>query len=350
MKFFHNLLDNKKMTCYNVTNGFRRYTLRKFILLPLFLFTLTFTVKAYPLTASALSEMLQTEFGRRNAFVMIERRTLSRILEEQSLELSGLIENDATKIGQLAGADKIITGSVMKVDGKFVLLVKLIDVSSGVVDITEGVKVNDESKLERGLRSIVDKIIKRAKEKWGDSLLTMKIAVTELDDLREPESNPVYRQYIVSVTPTVQNMPVSYRANQLLSVDVLSALSKGAFIDYEFVFNKVGMGFLVNLSFPAQGSMLFAFGMDFKYYPVNIGNVVYPYLGLGYLMTFSPLSTPLMGSAGLRIHPIPGFDKLFIDAGGGVLMNLYPLIMPDLFPAGESLFTPYITAKIGWKF
>ena len=143
--------------------------MKKIIPLLLVLLSFLITAEGHALSVSALSEMLQTEFGKRNAFIMIERRKLSNIIKEQSLELAGIIENEASKIGQLAGADKIITGSLMEIDNKFVVLIKLIDVSSGQVDITEGIKVDNENKLEKGLSSIVTKIVKQGQNKWGQT-------------------------------------------------------------------------------------------------------------------------------------------------------------------------------------
>ncbi len=295
--------------------------------------------------------MLQSEFSKRHAFNLIERRKLDQVMKEQSLEMAGIIDNQASKLGQLVGADKIITGSLMKVDNKYVLLVKMVDVTTGQVDMTEGIKVNDESKLEKGIRSIVTRIVKQGQSRWGSGLASKNVAISELEDMRE-ENKPEYQNYIIKVNPTIQKMPESYRASLILSVDVLSLFAKGLFLDYEFAFNKFGVGLLLNLSIPVPGSFLVSFGMDMKYYPFKVGRILNPYLGLGYMFTFAPYTMPVLGSAGIRIHPIPGFDKIFIDAGGGVMVDvLTPLLGSILGSSGDGVkFLPYITAKVGWKF
>lgn len=322
---------------------------RKYFLL-LSLLLLSGISRSWSLSTAGLSEMLQNAFAKKNAFVLIERRKLDQIMKEQQLEMAGIIENQASRLGQMVGAEKIITGSLMKVDGKFVILVKMIDVASGRVDITEGVKVNDESKLEKGVNAIAGKIVKQAQAKWQASLRTMMVAMTEIEDMRE-ENKPEYRQYIVKVTPTVQSMKESYRSSFIISVDILSLLSRGLFLDYEFAFNRFGVGMLLNFSIPAPGSFLFSFGMDMKYYPFKVARMLNPYLGLGYMMTFNPYTMPIMASGGIRIHPIPGWDRIFIDAGGGVMVDIMSPIMGGVMGTGsEWAFRPFITAKAGWKF
>lgn len=59
------------------------------------------------------SDILVTELGKTGKFILIEREKLKKILEEQSLALSGAVDsNTASKVGRLAGVSAIITGSV----------------------------------------------------------------------------------------------------------------------------------------------------------------------------------------------------------------------------------------------
>lgn len=305
---------------------------------------------AHAISSKALSELLQNEFARRNAFVMIERMKLDQALAEQQLELSGLVENEATKLGRLVGADEIVTGSIMKVNDQFAILVKVVDVATGVVRISEGVKVNDESKLERAVRSVVTKIVKEAKAQWGASLPEMKFAVVELADLRDPQPTAAYQHYIVTVTPAVQSLPTSFKADMLLSVDALSLASGGIVLNYEGRFNHFGMSLLLDLSFPDQGTVFFSYGFNYKIYPFKINDIIHPYIGIGFMMSFEPLSIPLMGSVGIRLHPIPGFDKVFIEGCGGILYNFMPFIQDSASAETGTLYRFFVSVYAGWKF
>lgn len=47
-------------------------------------------------------------------YILVERSKLDKILEEQRLSLTGLTESDAIKVGNLAGAQAILIGTVLK--------------------------------------------------------------------------------------------------------------------------------------------------------------------------------------------------------------------------------------------
>lgn len=61
----------------------------------------------------AISDMLMTELVNTNNFILLEREKLNTVMKEQVLGQSGMInENAAPKLGQLLGANAIITGSI----------------------------------------------------------------------------------------------------------------------------------------------------------------------------------------------------------------------------------------------
>ena len=63
---------------------------------------------------------------------MVDRADLKKILEEQSLSLTGAVKPDeAVKVGQLTGAKLLVTGSVVHVDKKIYLVAKVISTETG---------------------------------------------------------------------------------------------------------------------------------------------------------------------------------------------------------------------------
>ena len=59
--------------------------------------------------------MLISQLSRSNRFILIERSKIAKILEEQALGQSGAIsEESAARVGQLLGAESIITGSILR--------------------------------------------------------------------------------------------------------------------------------------------------------------------------------------------------------------------------------------------
>ncbi len=70
----------------------------------------------------------------------VERKELAKILEEQELAASGLLrEEDAVKVGRLAGARYILLGSVSVVESRLRLNARLLDVETAEILMAESV-------------------------------------------------------------------------------------------------------------------------------------------------------------------------------------------------------------------
>ncbi len=97
--------------------------------------------KTSGIDTDALTELLQTELvKKKSTFIIVERNRLNDVIKEQQMLLSGMTEDEqAVKIGELVGAEKILIGTVSYWSGRYVLNVKAIDSSSGVVDFADSV-------------------------------------------------------------------------------------------------------------------------------------------------------------------------------------------------------------------
>ncbi len=120
-------------------------------------------VKGEDIDPASLSELIQNELVNRKAYIVVERSQLSKILDEQKLQASGIAENDATRIGSIAGANKVITGSLFKLEKEYQLLIKVIDVASGTIEIYQEIKGNTIQEITDGIPSAVYSIIKKSK-------------------------------------------------------------------------------------------------------------------------------------------------------------------------------------------
>ncbi len=88
--------------------------------------------------------------SRRKDYSMVDRANLKRILEEHKLTMSGLVDPDnAKKLGQLAGVDAIILGSVIpfKSDVQFTAKIIATDTAE-IVGSGEGQVAKDEQITE----------------------------------------------------------------------------------------------------------------------------------------------------------------------------------------------------------
>ena len=93
---------------------------------------------------------------------LVEREDLGKILDEQQLNLSGVVNpQSATQVGQLTGAKILIAGSVLEVSGKLYLVAKVIG--------TETSRVFGASvKGQRG--DDVDMLVEQLSEKVNETI------------------------------------------------------------------------------------------------------------------------------------------------------------------------------------
>ncbi len=105
---------------------------------------------------SAAADILMTELVRTDRFILVERAKLSKLLEEQKLGLSGVIEPEtAARMGRLLGAAAIITGAVsefgVRTGGSDLLIVESkkqtaeAAVDARIVDVETGAILHAES-------------------------------------------------------------------------------------------------------------------------------------------------------------------------------------------------------------
>ena len=81
-----------------------------------------------------LADRVRVEILKRDDLVLLDRRNIELIIEEQKLGASGLVsEETAVKIGSLAGASLVTRGTVVKFGSALVLSLTLIDVKTGEI-------------------------------------------------------------------------------------------------------------------------------------------------------------------------------------------------------------------------
>jgi len=108
-----------------------------------------------------VSEWFITAFVKDGRFDVIERGLLKKILDEQKLGMSGIIdETTATKIGNLLGVKIIISGSVLKLQNILEINARIIDVETASIIAAESVKSTASVRLQDLVVRMSAKIIK----------------------------------------------------------------------------------------------------------------------------------------------------------------------------------------------
>lgn len=86
-------------------------------------------------TKMAIREIISSTIVNAGNYDIVERSLLEKVMQEQSFSNSGAVDdNDATEIGKLAGANKIVLSVVTLTGGRNMLSVKIIDVKTANVE------------------------------------------------------------------------------------------------------------------------------------------------------------------------------------------------------------------------
>ena len=108
-----------------------------------------------------VAEWFTTAMVREGRFDVVERRLLEKILGEQKLAMSGIVDAEsATQIGKLLGVKVIISGSVMKLKDVTEINARIIDVESASIIAAENVRSTVTGRLQDLVVEMSEKIIK----------------------------------------------------------------------------------------------------------------------------------------------------------------------------------------------
>lgn len=117
-----------------------------------------FTVYSKGLDAdlgAMVSDWFMASFAKDARFEVVERGLLKRILDEQELSMSGLVdEQTAAKVGKMLGVNVVITGAVSKIGNDLELVARAIDVETAAVVAAESGKTDDINKLREMSASV----------------------------------------------------------------------------------------------------------------------------------------------------------------------------------------------------
>ena len=154
-------------------------------------------VEAFGITQDLLSsyteEVLTTLISSRTPFTVVERRKIASLIKEQDFNRSGLVNNSdmAVRLGELLGANYIITGSIVNIGKKqrnfrgygistqntvytIEISAKMLDVNSGVI-ATAGLysakmTVQDTNFSQSRNTGMVRALLKKALEKFAKDM------------------------------------------------------------------------------------------------------------------------------------------------------------------------------------
>lgn len=111
-------------------------------------------------------EWLTTFLVETQAFEVIERRELQKVLQEQNLGQTGIIEAEsAAQVGEILGVNILITGTVISVGDTLEVTTRLVDAKNGAIIGAASVSVDDVDELRDQVKELAGIIKKKLFEK-----------------------------------------------------------------------------------------------------------------------------------------------------------------------------------------
>ena len=149
-----------------------------------------------------LVERLRSELPNTGAVRLVDRKMLENILKEQGLQQSGCTTDEcAAQIGELLGAQFMISGSIGKLENTFTVDMKMVSVSTGAAERAKSVN------FEGGV---------------GGLLIEMQILAWEIVGLDVPKSLMLQRAGTDDEKVTVAVMDFDPRGISLLEAQTLT--------------------------------------------------------------------------------------------------------------------------------
>lgn len=110
-----------------------------------------------------ITEMIVTALIQENKFTVMERVQLEKILQEQSLQQSGVIDAEsAVEVGKLSGLEAVILGSISQLRNTIEVDGRLIAVETGRAMAAANASVNNADDLREAARRIASQLSSRA--------------------------------------------------------------------------------------------------------------------------------------------------------------------------------------------
>lgn len=115
-----------------------------------------------------VTDLLVANLIARPEMLLVEREEIKKVLDEQALNLSGVVKpSEATRVGELTGAKLLVTGSVIQIETKLYLVAKIIGTETSRV-LGASVKGKTSDDLGSLVKELADEVAKTVASRAGE--------------------------------------------------------------------------------------------------------------------------------------------------------------------------------------
>ncbi len=121
-------------------------------------FTLTGqAIEDFPDLHKIVQEWLTSFLVESSAFEIVERQDLEKVLQEQSLGQTGLLNNETTaQVGEILGVNILITGKLISFEDTLEVNVRLLDAANGSIIGVANVSTEDSDELKSKIEELAE--------------------------------------------------------------------------------------------------------------------------------------------------------------------------------------------------
>ncbi len=211
--------------------------------------------------AQYVSDLVRTAMVKTDVFVVVDRQSIQKVLDEQALQKSGACSDTSctVRVGQLLAANKMLTGSVIQIGRRVSLNVNIIDVETATIEFAENESADDIERVEAAAQSLANRIALRitGKTAAGPGVFDRVWNASDTGALWRSAVLPGWGQY---------RRGERYRAGALLGGTVLSlALLMGARRDYN----------AARTDYDSSANLALILPSDRESIPLTLGSVLY---------------------------------------------------------------------------
>jgi len=283
----------------------------------------------------SLAEILQAELVGKDPFLVVERERMDSVMKEQALSLSGVVSEDqAVEIGEMLGAEAIITGTVSYWEDRYLLSVKNIRVDTGEVIFADTVSAWSVSGIAEVIPQLGKRLVSLAQ---GKKVAAFKIKSKPKAPKDKNEGDSA--GFILFKDSIYNN---SYRQKYYF------AIAPGISIGSALGFPDSMMGGVMG-RFKAPGETFFQLGLDLQ---VDMGKID-DSAGIIRLIAFPFLAFNIYNNGFLSLTPFTGafFSGDLISATPDTWIDLYTMSQVgwDIGLEGGIYLGPRTILKLNWK-
>lgn len=104
--------------------------------------------KKYDNLKRGISESLSTRLAKRPELTLIERGQIDKAIKELGFAQTGMVDsNTASKLGKMAGANAIVTGSLVRAGSLMQINVRMVNVETGQIMVSENYTFGSENEV-----------------------------------------------------------------------------------------------------------------------------------------------------------------------------------------------------------